>query len=76
MQANYALCATVFFSIFLVSTIVYGGDTARFLATIAAFVGAYSQFAAQDRRPWAWRASILLAYAGMALGLAALWFWK
>lgn len=76
MQASYAFSATVFFTVFLASLIIYGGETARYLATFAAFIGAWSQFVAQDSRPAAKRASIALAYVAMGLGVAALVVWK
>lgn len=69
-QLMYAISSSVFAAIFLISIIVYGEDTARFLAILAAMLACFSQFIAQDddaRVP-----SILMAYASFLTGLAAL----
>lgn len=75
MQPSYAFSATVFFTAFIAVVAAFGSDTARYLVAIAAFVGATSQFVAQDPRDAAGTLSVGLAYAAMALGVAALVFW-
>lgn len=75
MQLMYALSATAFFLAFVAIVAVYGGETARYLVAIAAFIGALSQFVAQDDRNAAAYASVILAYLAMGLGVAALVMW-
>lgn len=76
MQPSYAFSATIFFTAFIAVVAVYGGETARYCVALAAFVGAVSQFIAQDGSNVARIASIGLAYASMGLGVAALVFWS
>jgi len=76
MQSSYVFSATVFFAAFIAVVAVYGGDTARYLVAISAFIGALSQFVAQDDRPTVGKISIVLAYVAMGFGVAALVMWK
>ena len=78
MQPMYALSATAFFLAFVAIVAVYGGETARYLVAIAAFLGALSQFVAQDdgRVKGATQFSIGLAWAAIAMGVASLVWWS
>lgn len=69
MNIAYALTAAVFAAIFLVAVMVFGGETARNIAILAAFLGCASQFTAQDER--AYLVSIRLAYACFVAGLSS-----
>ncbi len=74
-RVMFAITASMFCAVFLVSVIVYGGDVARNAAIGAALLGAASQFTGPD--PASYRVSIYAAYAGFvaaAFSLFALIF--
>lgn len=68
-RAMFAITAVMFSAIFLVSTIVYGGDMARNVAIGSAFLGTVSQYAGPD--PASFRLSIYAAYGAFMTGLFA-----
>lgn len=76
MHVCFAITATVFAAIFLVTIIVFGGVAARNIAIGAAFLACASQFAGQDEqayrisRYFAWAAftAALVAYACLIIG--------
>lgn len=65
----FAISATAFAAIFLVSIIVFGGPAARSIAIFASFLACISQFTGQDAA--AYRISIGAAYAAFIAGLIA-----
>jgi hypothetical protein len=65
----FALSATSFAAIFLISIIVLGGDQSRSIAIFAALVATVSQFTGPD--PASYRISIYSAYAAFVLALVA-----
>lgn len=71
MNIIYALTGTAFFLTFLSTLIIYGDDTSRNIAILAAFIAGISQFIAQDGRRSVGIASIVLAYTSMLMGLVS-----
>lgn len=69
-NTTYALFATVFAVIFIVSIVILGDQYSRYAAVAAAFLGCASQFVAQDND--AWKISRAFAYAAFASGAAGL----
>jgi hypothetical protein len=65
----FALSATAFSAIFLVSIIVFGHEQSRVIAIFAAFLATCSQYIGPD--PKAYRVSIGFAYAALVAGLIA-----
>lgn len=65
----FAVSATVFAAIFLVSIIAFGGEVSRKVAIFAAFLATISQFTGPD--PQAYRFSLYAAYAAFATALIA-----
>lgn len=72
----FALSAVVLFAAFAAIAAVYGGEQTRYYVALALFVGAISQFAAQDVSPLARPLSIGLSYAAVVLGVVAIVVWK
>jgi hypothetical protein len=69
-QLMYALTASTYSAIFLVSIIVLGDDVSRNVALAACLACLASQYTAQDEK--AWRISIGAAYVGFVLSIVSL----
>jgi len=65
----FAISATAFAAIFLVSIIVFGGEVSRKAAIFAAFLATVSQFCGPE--PASYRLSIYSAYAAFVTALVA-----